>query len=650
MRKLLFTFCLALLSLMSMARHEQPYSVKNISPDLLQGANVVVRKAHTAFDVQSRSRAQMQVQKVITVLNKEGSASTPFYLYYDTHRHITELSAIIYDAAGNQIKHIHAEDFSDFAAVQDAPLFAQNRFKVLAHSAENYPYTIAYRYSLDIDGLYRYPGWNPVSGEGVAVESAEFQISLPDSLGFHYQSYQLDDGPHIAHRQKVKTYRWQIKKQKPVMIEPLGPEFYEITPTLQLFPKHFSYEGSKGSGESWENFGYWISGLLEGNNSLPEATRREVLALTSETSELRLKIGQMMDYMHSRFRYINVPLGIGTYRPVSPAQLEEAGYGDSKAFANYMRSLLQAAGISSHYALVNAGKFATPIDRSTPGAQFNHAFLVVPLANDTLWIDCTNTHRPFVFPGYFLSDRDVLLVTENGGKMIRTPAFSAEENLQARHANIRIDADGQGQGEVITRFSGLQYEHLSPILLLSAEQQEEAIYRKTDLPSFTLEAFSYFARQTQEPLLEEKLVLKLPDFAIASGKRFSFNPNLLNQMDGLPPLLSARKNTVEVKREFLDIDTLLYTIPEAMQVSSLPGEVIIHSKFGEYKMTVKQSGKQLQYTRFLQTKKGFFPAEAYADLLEFYEDIVRADQRKVILERLSTDHKKEELSRASRLQ
>lgn len=650
MRSVLSAFCLITMSFTAIGQGLHPFSIEKIIPGLQQDANVVIRQENNIFRVHSPSKAQLEVQKVMTIMNEEGNSAVPFYLYYDSHRQLKSLSATVFDAEGRQTAQINADEFGDYPAVQDAPLLEHNRFKVYAHNTDHYPFTIAFHYTIDIEGLYRYPNWSPVKAEGIAVQEATFQLIIPDSLRFHYQSYQLDEGPEIVAGQKEKTYTWQVRNQKPVRVEPLGPEFYEITPTLQLFPESFSYDGVAGSAESWDRFGSWVNQFLRSDDSVSDTTRDEILKLVEHTSEIRQKIRLIRDYVHTRSRYVHLPLGIGTYQPMGLAQFEKAGYGDSKAFTYYMQSLLEIAGIRSHYALVNGGKFATDVEKGLPGAQFNQAILAVPLAGDTLWLDCTDPYRPVGYPGYLLSDRDVLIITEEGGRLVRTPTYSAHENLQARHASIQLSEEGHASAEVVTRFSGLQYAHISPVLLLSSGQQEEVIYRKTPLSSFHLESYSYYGRADESPHIEEKLIINLEDFGKSSADRMYFNPNLMNQMDGLPPLQDERKYDVKIKREFLDVDTLWYTLPESMKVLSLPEEIRIQSEFGEYRMAVRQDGKQLQYTRYLQTNKGSFTAESYADLQKFYEDVVRADQRKVILEQIGQDREKEELSRTSRLQ
>ncbi len=44
--------------------------------------------------------------------------------------------------------------------------------------------------------------------------------------------------------------------------------------------------------------------------------------------------------------------GIGGWKPMLVEDVRKKGYGDCKALTNYMRTLLQAAGIKSYYCII----------------------------------------------------------------------------------------------------------------------------------------------------------------------------------------------------------------------------------------------------------------------------------------------------------
>lgn len=621
---------LLLLFHISYGYSNNPYDKANIPSELIKDANAVIRKDQRYLEVLSMEKARLQVDKTITILNENGDHLAPVYIYHDPHRKIQQLRCTIFNADGEIIREIDPAEFGDYPAVSSAALFEQLRFKVFTYRPEQYPYTIAYTYEVAMDGLYQYPTWSPISSEGVALQHASFTMDVAADQKFRYKTYHLGDAPNIQKKGHRKLYTWKVDKVKAVNMEALAPDFYEVTPTLLLAPEQFAYDGIHGSAEDWQQFGRWVHQLLEGRNKMPKETVDHVQGLVASVDNPQEKLEIIYKYVKQKVSTVNLPLGIGTYQPLSAEEVDRLGYADSKAMSNYLISLLSEVGMRAHYALINAGKFATSLEEEIPGAQFNRAVVAVPLANDTLWLDGMQSHQPTGFLGYELSDRMALLITERGGKIVKTSAFDAEDNLQARTAEITIQKDGTAQAVVTTHFGGMQYSHISPLMLLAPYQQEEVIYQKTNIKNFDLLSFSYQQKQENLPRIKERLEMKLEHFAKNYHGNLSFVPNLMNQMDGLPPLTESRKYSLVIRRAFLDTDKIAYELPSYDRLE-LPEEVFIQTEFGEYQMRVRIQEGKLFYERTLKTYQGVFPASSYENLMRFYEAIVRADQRRVTI-------------------
>ena len=121
-------------------------------------------------------------------------------------------------------------------------------------------------------------------------------------------------------------------------------------------------------------------------------------------------------------------MGIGGWQPFEASLVDQYGYGDCKALSNYTKSLLESLNIEARYTLVKAGEDEPNIISDFPSRQFNHVILCVPNQGDTLWLECTSQTNPFGYTGTFTSDRDVLVVTDGGGKIVHTPVYSQKDN------------------------------------------------------------------------------------------------------------------------------------------------------------------------------------------------------------------------------
>jgi hypothetical protein len=83
--------------------------------------------------------------------------------------------------------------------------------------------------------------------------------------------------------------------------------------------------------------------------------------------------------------------------------------------------------------------------------------------------------------------------------------------------------------------------------------------------------------------------------------------------------------------DFIDSDTIQYEIPEEYHIEGTPTEYSFKSAFGEYKTNVKVEQGKLTYIRTKSMRGGRYPKEKYKELVEFYKNIVKADNAKIVL-------------------
>ncbi|MEK6480312.1 DUF3857 domain-containing protein [Catalinimonas sp. 4WD22] len=609
------------------------YSLDALDEKLKVNADAVTRLEEEIFTVKAIDEATLEVHKVITILNQHGDNFAPLYISYDPQRKVKNISCTIYDANGEEIKKVKKSEMEDFSANSSYSLYDDNRMVYYMYNSHQYPFTVEYSYEMEFDGLFYYPGWEPVSADKHAVESSSFSIITPNDLDFRFKAINIDEAPVSSQSIGSKTTTWKLQNFAAIEKEPLSPNFSQLVPSLYLAPNDFEFEDYAGNMESWQNFGLWVKKLNDGRDVLPPTTETIVRELIRNVDDKREQIKLIYEYMQSKTRYVSIQLGIGGYQPFDAATVDKVGYGDCKALTNYTKALLKTAGIESYYTLIRAGVDASPIFKDFPSTQFNHAILCVPIENDTIWLECTDQNNPFGYLGYFTSDRDVLIIDEEGGKIGRTKNYHRDENLQIRKAVVALAEEGNGKAEVLTTYQGLQYDHISSILEIPANEQEMIIYQKTAIPNFTLNEYRYTKSDEGKASIREKLEISMDKYAQSSSSRLFFTPNLLNQLDGTPPELEDRIYDVVMTKSFVDTDTITYLIPENMHPEYIPESSSIISDFGEYSITFQQEQGKIVYIRTFKTNKGNFPSSDYSKLVEFYEEVAQKDAQKIVLKK-----------------
>jgi len=337
--------------------------------------------------------------------------------------------------------------------------------------------------------------------------------------------------------------------------------------------------------------------------------------------------------MQNRTRYVSIQIGIGGWQPIAAQKVDETSYGDCKALSNYMKSLLDIAGIKSHYTLVQAGESTDNIIGIFPSVQFNHAILSVPRGSDTIWLECTSQKKPFNYLGSFTDDRDVILITENSGKKVRTPRYSADQNSLSRKAYVTLDPTGNGSAEVSTGYKYYYFDVKDYLLYLDQEGKKKAITNNIDIPGFTLINFSLSQPYNDQPFLNEELSLKLTKYATIMGDRMLIPVNLMNRVERLPSNAADRKMSIEFMRDRMLVDTITYKIPVGYSTPTAPQPVEYISQFGHYKAEISVRGNEIIYIRSIRYNKGVYPASDYPKLLEFYKNVATADNTKIALKR-----------------
>src|SRR5690606_28896642 len=96
-------------------------------------------------------------------------------------------------------------------------------------------------------------------------------------------------------------------------------------------------------------------------------------------------------------------------------------------------------------------------------------------------------------------DRLALMIVENGAKLVKTPIYDANTNVQTRSADIYVNMTGEATAHIQTAYSGLQYENNDLHFLLDREDElKKWITDNTAIPSFNLKSFS---SQNQKDLI-----------------------------------------------------------------------------------------------------------------------------------------------------
>lgn len=599
--------------------------------ELSKEANAIIRSEETVFTVNSINSGTLRFKTTITILNENGDHRATLYVPYSKLSKVSHISGTSYDRFGKRLKKLKNSDIKDVSAISSISVYEDSRVKIASLEYSVYPYTVEFEYEVSQSNMMFYPRWMPQDEENLSVEKASLQVQVPLNAKLRYLESNLPQKVEVTNSGTHQIYNWQVSNLKPVEYEPYGPGFSELVPMVLTAPSEFEVDGYKGSMETWKDFGLWQHKLNQGRGELPAETVAKLKTLTANAKSTEEKVRLVYDYMQGKTRYVSIQLGIGGWQPFEANFVDSKGYGDCKALSNYTQAMLQAVGVDSYYALINAGEGKADIRTEFPSSQFNHVILCVPMPQDTMWLECTSQTEAAGYNGSFTGDRHALLITPDGGKLVKTTAYNATDNQQIRSIKVQLDEKGSGTASVNTRYTGIQQETRDQLIAnRKPEDQRKWLYENTTAPPFEISKFSFAQQKDRVPSIHENLELSLRQCATLSGKRMFVNPNLMSKWTHVPNQKEKRLTDVVRVMAYVDVDTVEIEMPVGYSVEYLPRQVQHKSVFGEYTASVEVDGQRVTYMRRMQMNKGRFAPETYAQLVEFYNNVIKADAEQVV--------------------
>ena len=604
-------------------------SILTIPVELKENANAVVRKNTTLVTIKSEKNMTVNYHKVITVLNSEGNI--PYFMAsYDKYTKFESINIIVYNKFGKVIKKVKKKEINDVAYNDNYTLFSDDRYKYYQYIANEYPFTIEVNYTINTSDTAFIPKWYAYEDYYIATQNSTYIIKYPNDLKLNYKEKNFK-GYKIEKKNTVNSIIYSIENFKAIVPEPLSPSFMDIVPNTSFALNKFSLAGKVGIVTNWNDFGKWIDeNLLKGRGDLPENTKNDIKNLVKDIKSPLERAKLVYEYMQNRTRYISVQIGIGGWKPMLSKDVDRLGYGDCKALSYYTKSLLEEANVKAEYTIVYSGDKKN-VDKNLVSVQGNHAILMLPSKKDTIWLECTNQKLPFGQTGD-TDDRDVLVVSNNIGKIIHTTKYPAKHNLCLIKGSSIIDEDGNMKSDISITSSGKEYN--KHFYLLYKNQKEKINYYKNRFYNLIDLKMDSITLKNDKKKIEFKEVLQVtvPNYAEKIATDLILPINSFSVENYLPPRVKEKKYPFYLKSNFLKETEITIKIPTNYTITSLPQDFSTKNDFGEYKISIAKIGdNQLFFKRKLLLKEGKYSNTKYNAFRNFIKEIIKKDTQKIIL-------------------
>jgi hypothetical protein len=575
-------------------------------------------------------KAFLNYHEIVTVLNEKASRQLAFVITSYQHRVLEDVTINLYDADGNLMEKIGRKELGSRAhgsgLVEDGKIF----FIQLATT--KYPVTIEKKYSLRLRSTWQFPSFY-FGAPSQSVENIRLQVKYPKSMDLTYKTLALNIQPKREEDNNNVTLTWEGSSILPILWEPASGSWAFRAPGVRLSLGKFSMDGFDGDGNSWKGLGLWYNKIVGNANKLKPEYQEEIRSMTTKAGDDREKVRILYNYLQDNFRYVSIQLGIGGFRPFPADFLHEKKYGDCKGLSNYMQACLDAVGIRSYCAWVRSGEDEIYMDTSFTSFVFDHQILMVPLKNDTIWLECTSNTNEFGHLGAFTENRTVVLLTEHGGKLSRTPRSKADMNRWAASNEVRITESGSATLRMSINATGSYRYLLQHLALQSADEAKTYLVHEMGFSQGDKMDLSFpEPGQTDYRVTLEAETRKAHDFKAGSKYFLRSRPYPIWNMKLTDT--SVRKLDLLLGGDpFVRADTTIFLLPAGWTVESLPRNSSSVFRWGSFEARYRFDAERnavVAETK-LSLHSCIIPAADYADTRKFFKAVAEDGNQKLVI-------------------
>ena len=250
-------------------------------------------------------------------------------------------------------------------------------------------------------------------------------LILPKGRNFAYQDWNMSYKDFEGDFSPDKTilqggdvqYTWRFRDIPQVITEPYMPSMINVVPVRVI-----------STFDSWDEIYRWWWKLARDKIRTSGEIDEKLEELLKGKSSPSERARAIYNYCASQIRYVAVEYGKAGYEPHYADEIFENKYGDCKDQSILLVSMLRKAGLEA-YPVIIPTRDILNMRPDFPAVMFNHAIAVVRLKDQ--WVFMDPTAETCAFGDLPVSDqgRNVLLYTDKGLVIEKTPVFPVDKNL-----------------------------------------------------------------------------------------------------------------------------------------------------------------------------------------------------------------------------
>jgi hypothetical protein len=593
--------------------------------------------------VQSADKIKTTVREAYKILRPGGRELGTLVVSFNSHKKITGMRGWCIPAQGKdyEVKDKEAMEVS-LPKIDGSELVSDVKVKALRIPAAEPGNIIGYEYEEEeqpfvLQDIWSFQEENP-------VREAQYTLQLP--AGWEYKATWINY-PETKPSQAGNQAHWVLSDIKAIKPETEMPPLHGVSGLLVVSFVPPGGGANKGF-QNWREMGNWEAGLEQGRRDASPEIKQKVVSLAGPAATPLAKMQALAKFVQSDIRYVAIELGIGGWQPHPAMEIFTHRYGDCKDKATLLSSMLHEVGVESFFISINTVRGGAAPDRPPMIGWFNHEILAVQLPESVkdnslvavvehpklgrlLIFDPTDEYTPFGQLRGELQANHGLLVTPDGGELLKLPQLPVSRSGVQRTAKLKLSPNGTLSGEFVeTRHgdSGLWQR----MTLKSVTKEADKIKPIETMLSHSLATFQITKASvlnlnlTDQPFgYQYSLVAE--NYAKNAGNLLLVRPRVLgSKSSDLLETKEPRKYPVEFDGPSRDTDTFEIALPAGYEVDDLPPPVDADYGFASYHSKTEVTGSMLKYTRTFEVKELSVPLNKVEELKKLYR-IIAGDER-----------------------
>jgi len=456
---------------------------------------------------------------------------------------------------------------------------------------------------------------------------SRFTVNVPEGISLNYQALNpADRAPEITREKGRAIYRWEVKDSPPLSQEASMPPVKDLVSQVRVT-----------SVKNWEELSAWLWRRVENKIKPSGGVGKRASEIVKGKAGEEARVRALYNYVSGTIRDVDLDFSLSGYNFSSAEDVLNRRYGNSQDKAALLLAMLKSVNIKASPAFLGTLDAGKVIESLPSPDQYNRVIVALPRRDGILWMDPSSSDCTFGDLPPADQGRTALVLSGAGGRLVRTPIFPPEKNLEKTQIESRLSPEGSLDQVMIVEESGANSGLLRSIMKklrppearqvfqsLVSQIADDARLVRYDVTGVTspdepLRIYLAFSADSYAGRASRSLALKLPVFTS------------LRMTSVIQGSLQERRYPVVLGNTNQEEKDLHIVFSPEYSLEDWPAEIHFENSIGSFEMTFRQARNEVWCHTLLRVSVSEVPVEKFSELKDLVETSLRAEQGVFIL-------------------